>query len=190
MRGRTLTVDDASAAAGIGQVSIGCRGLCPTQRTTCTALVGLLTSEFSLSSLLVVVPAFGPACLTRQWPGDWTNLQALGYSGGGRPGIAPGSLYIGPPTGAADHQRNQRHDFMPATEPCQRAQKELPFPARSRAGASSAAPSSGGPFVRELRAACQNQPASGGFRGIGKLTVACGWAELPVGCLLPADAGK
>ena len=82
------------------------RGLCPTQRTTSPALVGLLTSEFGFSSLLVVVPATGPALLTQQWPGDWTNLQALGYSGGGRPGFTPDSLYVGPSTGVADHQRN------------------------------------------------------------------------------------
>ena len=83
------------------------RGLCPSQRATSPALVGLLTSEFGLSGLLVVLPANLPAYPTRQWPGDRTNLQALGYSGGGRPGIAPGSLYVGPPTGVADHQRTK-----------------------------------------------------------------------------------
>ena len=36
---------------------------------------------------------------------SFTFGKALGYSGGGRPGITPGSLYVGPPTGAADHQR-------------------------------------------------------------------------------------
>jgi len=39
------------------------RGLCPTQITTYPALVGLLTSEFGLSSLLVVVPAMGRCVL-------------------------------------------------------------------------------------------------------------------------------
>ena len=34
-------------------------GLCPSQKAACHALVGLLTSEFGLSSLLVVVPAMG-----------------------------------------------------------------------------------------------------------------------------------
>ena len=79
----------------------------PPQRTASLALVGLLTSEFGLSSLLVVTPAGGPAYLKRQWLVDWTNLKTLGYSGGGRPGIAPGSLYVGPPTGVADHQRTK-----------------------------------------------------------------------------------
>ena len=36
----------------------------------------------------------GPARLTRQWLGDWTNLHTLGYSGGGRPGLAPDSLCV------------------------------------------------------------------------------------------------
>lgn len=81
-------------------------GFRPSRRAAYPTLVGLLASEFGLSSLLVVMLASRPASLMRQWLGDWTNLQALGYSGGGRPGIAPGSLYIGPPTGGTDHQRN------------------------------------------------------------------------------------
>ncbi len=45
------------------------------------------------------------------------SYTTLGYSGGGRPGIAPGSLYVGPPTGAADHQRPiQASRIIPETD--------------------------------------------------------------------------
>ncbi len=82
----------------------------PTQRPACHALVGLLTSEFGPAGLLVALPAVAPkACATMAKRMEdrllLTFYKRLGYSSGGRPGIAPGSLYVDPPTGAADHQR-------------------------------------------------------------------------------------
>ncbi len=65
----------------------------PAQRAAKNALVGLLTSEFrfarpsrrnSLENKEILTMAFQKGLLI-----------ALGYSGGDRPGIAPGSLYVG-----------------------------------------------------------------------------------------------
>lgn len=54
------------------------------------ALVGLLTSEFRC-------PAFSPSFSSEKLSNGQKNgpLIALSYSGGDRPGISPGSLYVG-----------------------------------------------------------------------------------------------
>jgi hypothetical protein len=89
----------------------------PSQSAACYALVGLLTSKLG---------SRGPSrrCTSRKCVGkyacdngliDWRTFYAW-LQRRGRPGIAPGSLYVGPPTGAADHQRPIANAVILATD--------------------------------------------------------------------------
>jgi hypothetical protein len=65
--------------------------LLPTRSVADLALAGLLTPEPSLPSLLVA-----QATMAR----ESGKALALSYSGGDRPGITPGSLFVGPSSGS------------------------------------------------------------------------------------------
>ena len=71
-------------------------GLCPSQKAACYALVGLLTSEFGLSGLLVACRQLGRPVLRDNGQETGLTLQHSVTAAGGRPGFAPGSLCVGP----------------------------------------------------------------------------------------------
>ena len=93
----------------------------PLAESRMSTLVGLLTSEFGLSGLLVACRRVRRAIHTTMARRLDEPSKTLGYSGGGRPGLAPGSLYVGPPTGAADYQRTtQKCELIKQRQDCQR----------------------------------------------------------------------